>query len=100
MEEIALSGRGRLITFTVIRRPPSDLEEFRPYIVGLIELEEGVRVLGQIVDCGPEELRPGMEVEATLRRIRTHGSSGVIEYGYKFRPALKWEKGSGPQRPS
>ena len=100
MEEIVLSGRGRLLAYTVIRRPPSDLEEFRPYIVGLIELEEGVKVLGQIVDCGPEDLRPGLEVEATLRRIRAHGSSGVIEYGYKFRPALRWDKESSSQWPS
>jgi len=91
LEDVPLSGRGRLLAFTVIRRAPSDLDEYKPYIVGLVELEDGVRVLSQIVDCTPADLKPGMELEATPRRIRAHGPAGVIEYGYKFRPAIKWE---------
>ena len=91
MEDVELSKRGRLLAFTVIRRAPSDLEDYKPYVVGLVELEDGVRVLAQIVDCEPGELRPGLELEATLRRIRAHGPAGVIEYGYKFRPAVRLE---------
>jgi len=90
MEDVSLSQRGRLLAFTVIRRAPSDMADLRPYVVGLVELEDGVKVLSQIVDCDPSELRPGLELEATLRRIRAHGPAGVIEYGYKFRPALRW----------
>jgi len=91
LEEVALSGRGRLLARTVIRRAPSDLDEYKPYVVGLVELEDGTRILTQIVDCDPSELKPGLELEATFRRIRAHGPTGVIEYGYKFRPAIKWE---------
>ena len=99
LEDVGLSKRGRLLAFTVVRRAPSDLDEYKPYIVGLVELQDGVRVLSQIVDCDPSELRPGMELEATLRRIRAHGPAGVIEYGYKFRPVIEWEP-EGEARPS
>jgi len=95
MEDVKLSHRGRLLAFTVIRRAPSDMADLRPYVVGLIELEDGVKVLSQVVDCDPAELKPGLELEATLRRIRVHGPAGVIEYGYKFRPVIKWEAEAG-----
>lgn len=90
MADVELSWRGKLMAYTVIRRPPRGYEDYKPYIVGLVELEDGKRILTQIVDCDPEEVREGMDVEATFRRIRVDGSSGIIEYGYKFRPVIRW----------
>lgn len=86
MERIKLSGRGTLLTYTVVYTPPSKFEEQAPYAVGIIELEEGPRVTSQIVDCDLENLYIGMKVEAVFRRIQEDGDTGAIYYGYKFRP--------------
>ncbi len=60
-------------------------------MVALVELDDGVRILSQMVDVEPEEVKVGMRVEATFRRIREDGGSGIIEYGYKFRPSIEPE---------
>ncbi len=80
-----LSGEGELLAYTIIRHPPKGFEGQAPYAIGIVQLKEGVRVLAQITDCDPAELREGAKVEAVMRRIREDG--GFIEYGYKFRPA-------------
>ena len=35
-----------------------------PYVVAIVELEEGVRMMGNVTDCDPESVEIGMEVEA------------------------------------
>ena len=84
-----LSEKGRLASWTVVRNPPKEYEKYAPYAVALIELDDGVRVLSQLVDVEPEEIKAGMRVEATFRKIKEEGTSGIIEYGYKFRPVIE-----------
>jgi uncharacterized OB-fold protein len=42
------SGSGQLLTWTVIHRPPKELVDIGPYAVGVVQLVEGVRVVGRI----------------------------------------------------
>ena len=86
LEEIRLAEKGRVLSYTVIRHPPSDFKGFEPYIVAIVELEGGVRVLAQLTDVEPREVEVGMEVEAVFRKYREQGPDGIIEYGVKFRP--------------
>ena len=51
-----MSGRGKVVTFTVIRYPPEGFEKEAPYVVALVDLDEGPRVIGRIT-VNPEELR-------------------------------------------
>jgi len=88
-EDCKLPERGRVVSWTVVRSPPAGYERFAPYVVGLIELEDGVRLLSQVVDVEPGEVEGGMEVEAVFRKVREDGASGIIEYGYKFRPVVE-----------
>lgn len=83
---LAFSGRGRVYSFTVIHASSEGFERYTPYVVGLIQLEEGPKVTSQIVDCYPEEVYIGMSVEACFRRLRDEGREGIICYGFKFRP--------------
>ena len=54
-------GRGRIDAFTVEHRPqPSFADE--PYVIALVDLADGVRMMTNIVGCRPEEVRVGMEV--------------------------------------
>lgn len=67
---------------------PVGFEKYSPYYVALIELDDGVILLSQLVDVTSEDVITGMRVEAIFRRIKEDGSSGIIEYGYKFRPVI------------
>lgn len=57
-------GRGKLVTFTICRLPvaqayAADL----PYVVALIQLEEGPTMMSNIVQCDPESVVTGMSLE-------------------------------------
>jgi uncharacterized OB-fold protein len=65
-----MSGLGAVYTFTVVRQAfdPEFLPEV-PYVVALVELDEGVRMLGELVDVEPAAVSVGMPVEVALTRI-------------------------------
>ena len=89
VEEIELSGKGKVISWTIVRNPPSGFEYYKPFPLALIELEEGPIVLAQLTDVDPEEIDFGMEVEVVTKKIREFEEDGIILYGYKFRPPVK-----------
>jgi uncharacterized OB-fold protein len=68
-----VSGRGRLFTWTVVRRAflPA-FEEMVPFVTGLVALEEdpAVRIVSYVVDCDPEGLAADLPVEAVFRPLR------------------------------
>lgn len=84
-----LAERGEVITWTVITNPPIGFEKYAPYIVALIELKDGIRILSQIVDVSPKDVSTGLKVEAVFRRVKEDGNDGIIQYGYKFRPIIE-----------
>ncbi|MBN1891116.1 MAG: Zn-ribbon domain-containing OB-fold protein [Thermoflexales bacterium] len=84
----AFSGKGHVYSYTTIYHPPEGFEEFAPYHVALVELEEGPLVTAQLADVDNEDIQIGMPVEMVTRRLREDGEQGVIVYGYKFRPRL------------
>lgn len=85
--EIQLGGKGQVYSYTVVTDPPAGYEEQAPYILAMIELDEGPLVTAQLTDLdGPPHI--GMRVEMVTRKLRTEGQSGMIVYGYKFRPLL------------
>jgi len=86
IEIVKLSGKGKLVTFTIIRIAPDGFIDQAPYAVGIIELDEGIRVMGQITDCEPEKLKTEDKLVTQFRRIREEGKTGIIMYGFKFVP--------------
>ncbi len=61
------------------------VREGEPYIVALIQLENGARIMSQLV-CDPEEAKVGMKVRKVFRRYSEEGEEGIINYGTKFAP--------------
>ena len=61
---VKASGRGTVWTYTVTyqNRSPGFSEEV-PYVLALVELEEGVKMFTNIVECEPRDVRIGMPVE-------------------------------------
>ena len=80
-----LKGKGKILTFTEIKSSPEEFSEMTPYCVGIIELEEGPKITGQIADTNMDEIKIGDEVEAVFRKFVASGESGVIHYGLKFK---------------
>lgn len=85
MQKIKLSGKGEVLTYSIIHVGPEAFEEQVPYPIAIIQLDEGPRVTAQIVDCDIDEVHIGMKVESTFRRIQQDGCTGAIYYGYKFK---------------
>ena len=85
-EDVKLAQSGKVETFTVIRVAPSGFGKQAPYAVGIIKLDDGVKVTAQIVDCDPETIAIGDPVKLEFRRLQEDGSSGILCYGYKFVP--------------
>ncbi len=59
------SGRGVVYSFSVVHRAPEATLPV-PYVVALVDLDEGVRMMTNIVECPPEEVRVGQGVEVTF----------------------------------
>jgi uncharacterized OB-fold protein len=83
---ITLADAGKILTYTIIRVPPHPFSDQAPYAVGIVELDDGVRLTGQVVDCAFEDLKVGLRVKVEFRKVYQEGEAGVIYYGYKFVP--------------
>jgi uncharacterized protein len=60
------SGRGRLYSFTILYRAGGDWAAHVPYVIAYVELEEGPRVLTNIVGADPDTLKIGDDVRAVF----------------------------------
>ena len=65
---VASSGKGTVWTFTVTYQNRTTGFDQGPYVLALVELEEGVRMFTNIVECEPREVTIGMPVEVTFVR--------------------------------
>ncbi len=81
-----LSHHAKVVTSTVIHVPPSEFLNEAPYAMAIVETPEGARLMIQVVDCDPDEVKPGTEVNLEFRLIRKEGLSGILCYGHKGVP--------------
>lgn len=92
-EEIQLSPRGRLWTWTIQRFPPpvppyageADREAFVPFGVGYVELPEGLRVEGRLTEHDPQRLQIGMEMELVVEPFGCDDAGRTL-LTFAFRP--------------
>ncbi len=85
LEDIKFSGNGKIHSYSIIHTPTEEFKIISPYVVAIIELEEGAKITSQIVDNKGEDVQIGDEVELVFRKIKEEGDEGVISYGYKFK---------------
>ena len=67
-EYLLASGRGEIYSYVVHHHPPVPGREL-PFVVALVALEEGVRVLGELRDTDPAGVRVGLPVEIVFDRV-------------------------------
>lgn len=69
-EYVRASGRGTVYTFTVTYQNQSaGFRDELPYVMAYVELEEGLRILTNIVGTPPDEVTIGMPVEVVFEDI-------------------------------
>jgi len=114
-KKFEFSGKGEVLSFTVMQEAPAGYEEYAPYVVALVKLEEGPVITAQLTDLETQQgtrkakmdqdrgwppvyievpttdfrVEIGMPVEMVTRKQKEDGDAGLIHYGYKFRPVLE-----------
>ena len=79
-----LEGSGKLLSYTVIHVAPEQFQSMVPYIVGIIEFDDGLRLPGIIRDVSSETIKIGMVLKIDFDLSL---SSQWPEWGrYFFRP--------------
>jgi uncharacterized OB-fold protein len=61
-EWLEISGQGKLLTYSVIHIAPQQFQALAPYAVGIVELENGLKIPGMIQGATEEQLKIGMEL--------------------------------------
>ena len=72
-------GRGTVYTYTIIRQ--NGAEPFHselPYVVAMVELAEGVKVMSSVTDCDPDDVVVGMPVQAYA--VRAEEGTGLLYF--------------------
>jgi hypothetical protein len=82
LEWIKASGKGKVFSYTVIRVPPHPgFSADIPYIVAIIELDEGPHLMSNLIGCKIEDVRVNMPVNTVFDDVTSEVSL------VKFRPA-------------
>jgi uncharacterized OB-fold protein len=82
-ETVNLSREGKILTFTIIRVGPDKFSKETPYVVAIIELNDGVRLTAQVTDCDVDKVKIGDKVKLVFRKLQDEDLSGLHCYGYK-----------------
>jgi|SRR5208337_890834 len=81
-EWVRSSGRGTIHTFTVTNQNQAPgFRESLPYVMAYVELDEGLKMLTNIIDCPVDQVRIGMPVEVVYEDVTAEVTLA------KFRPA-------------
>ena len=62
-------GTGRVHTFTIVHRGQKGFPVPTPYVLAVVELDEGPRMMTTVVDVDPATVKIGMPVEVTFRDV-------------------------------
>jgi len=66
MEWLEFSGRGKLLTFTTIHAAPTGFETKVPYTIGVVDLEEGGRLLAWIEEPPEDEAKLELGIDVRI----------------------------------
>ncbi len=86
VEWFEASGRATLYTWSVVHQ--NDLPPFHervPYVAALVDLEEGPRMMSNVVDCPFDELEAGMALEVVFEQVSDDPQFTLP----RFRPAAR-----------
>jgi uncharacterized OB-fold protein len=77
---VEASGRGTVYSYTVIRQNPSrSFRHLIPFVVALVDLEEGPRLMTNIVGCEPEAVSIGAPVRVRFESVSDQAALPLFE---------------------
>lgn len=77
--------KGKLLTYTIIHVAPPQFQEMTPYAVGIIQLENGLKIPGMIREAAREQIKVGMKL--TIKFDKSKAQSQWPQWPrYYFRP--------------
>ncbi|MFQ5420333.1 MAG: Zn-ribbon domain-containing OB-fold protein [Anaerolineae bacterium] len=83
MTWVEAAGRGKVYAFTVVQNnAPSAFLPDMPFVIGIVILNEGVRMMSNIVGCDPETIYSEMPVVVTFEKLNDDMTLP------KFKPAV------------
>ncbi len=91
LEPVEFGQQGILRTYTVIYVPPPGWQGTVPYILGSVELPEGIEMLSEVIDLPKEAIKIGMKMEMVLKVGGKDNENNEIIV-YKWRPAKEEAK--------
>jgi hypothetical protein len=98
-ELVEINGKGKLFTYSRIAAAPTGFEDDVPYTIGVVELEQGGRLLAWIGSSIPEaDVAIGMDVQVVPRMLEERPDIKVF-YSIEA-PGTTWGKAPPPHRPS
>lgn len=70
LDFVGATGWGTVYSFTVVRRTPNPAFAARvPYVVALVDLDDGVRTCTNVVGCAPETVHVGQRVRVCFEDV-------------------------------
>jgi uncharacterized protein len=82
LEWVRVSGRGRLHSFTIVYQPANAaFRDSAPYVYAVVQLDEGPRLVSNVVQCDPEAVRVDMPLVAIFDDVTPEWTL------VKFKPA-------------
>jgi len=87
VKDVLLSRGGKLWSYTIQHyAPPPPYRGPVPLTIGLVELPENLKIMGQLTDCNEEDLKIGMDMELVIEKL-FEDEEGREVVTWKFRPA-------------
>ena len=65
----ATSGKGELYSFTITHVPTPGFEARAPYVIGMIELDEGVRIIANLINIKIDDVEIGMRMKVAWEKL-------------------------------
>jgi uncharacterized OB-fold protein/acyl dehydratase len=87
-DTLVSKGSGTLYSYVVLHHPQIPGYDF-PLVVGLVDLDEGTRIVSNVLGCAPEDVRIGMRLEASIEAVDEEMKLPM------FRPAVDSARGEG-----
>jgi uncharacterized OB-fold protein len=82
MEEVKLSRKGKLYTYTIVRMPSMHFEP--PYAIGYVTMPEGTKIFSPLIMSDDKPFKIGMDMEVVIEKLWQENENEVI--GYRFKP--------------
>jgi len=70
-EWIQIQPKGKLLTYTIIHVAPPQFQQMAPYAVGIIQLENDLKIPGMIKEVTTEQIKIGMDLTIAFETSST-----------------------------